>query len=412
MKILMLGNGFDLYHKLPTTYLSFLQTAHFIGEMEGTPDDIAEVFSELRKDCKDINTSYSTYEEFYKKYHFDEEDKKQLLELKKITKENNWFSYLWNAYNKDIGWIDFEKEIIKLLSMFSYALSHQLHYSLGEDNYSLSLNSTLISQFTVLFSDVRGGLSPVFKNDYLIELKDGGRKYKINTEKIYKDLFSELRLLADTLKLYLAVFVEKPLFEMKKQGCIKTNHVFDDFDQIISFNYTSTYKTLYRNQSVHFIHGNLDENIILGVNPDEKDELPDLDTSQIMFKKYYQRVYYRTDNSFIEMISYSKEKKASEHPDHNDLVVCGHSLDATDQDIIRDVFEISDSIYIVCHKLEAIGKYVSNLVQIYGKKEFDEIRTKKQLKFVTYEELEKEDLVSDAAELFENYKSRYMNNTP
>lgn len=406
MKILMLGNGFDLYHKLPTTYLSFLQTAHFISEMEKTPDNIAEVFSELRKDCKEINTSYSAYEEFYKNYHFDEPDKRQLIELKAIVKENDWFFFLWNIYNKDVGWIDFEREISKVLSMFSRALSSRLHYNLREGYYYLSLINTLVSQFELFFEE-RGSECPRFKKEYLSESPGTRRKYILNTEKVNKDLFSELRVLADALKIYLLVFVEKPLLEMKKQGGIKTNCVFDDFDQVISFNYTNTYKVLYRDRTIHHIHGKLDENIVLGVNPDEKDELPALDVDQIMFKKYYQRVYYRTDNSFIGMIDYIKRKKAAGQSSH-DLVVCGHSLDATDQDIIKDVFEISDSIYIVCHKLDAIGKYVSNLVQIYGKSGFDEIRSKKQLKFVTYEELEKEDLVSDAAELYEDYKNCYM----
>ena len=383
MKILMLGNGFDLHHKLPTTYLCFLQTAHLLSGKSKTPDTIASVFTELKDKCEDISKSYTAYREFYEGYHLDNADGEQISQL---IKNNIWFKYFWNSYNKNAGWIDFEKEISKVLSIFSKVLTDPNLYDQSRDSLWCDTQNLLIRKFDFFFS-ARDSCTLYFDNyKYLIESLNGVNLYSVNKDKIYNDLYNELIKFSEALNLYFRVFVEKPLSKMKEQNDIELNSLFNGYDHVITFNYTNTYESLYGRSSMHYIHGKLDTNIILGVNPDEKDELSDLDTSYIMFKKYYQRIYHRTDNSFIEMINSIKKDKDALSPQHNDLVVCGHSLDVTDQDLIKQVFDVSGSIYIVCHDLSKIGDYISNLIQIYGKSEFDIIRSTKQLRFITYEE--------------------------
>jgi hypothetical protein len=213
---------------------------------------------------------------------------------------------------------------------------------------------------------------------------------------VFKKLYEELMDFSQGLKLYLLLFVENPLLKMANDGIIKTHEVFKGFDEVISFNYTSTYEFLYGDLTVHHIHGKLDRKIILGINPDENDELPNFDkqselqleTNYIMFKKYYQRVYYRTDNDLIKVLSLINEERRGLHPERNILIVCGHSLDVTDKDIIKDSFAVSDYIIVVCHKLSSIGNYVKNLIKIYGKTEFDRLRSEKNLEFITYDEWE------------------------
>ena len=398
----MLGNGFDLYHKLPTTYLCFLKTADLIRNMSKMPENIGEVFDKLKDECKDINNSYIAYKNFYDTYSFNETDKEQLSKLKAIIKDNMWFKFFCNTYNKDVGWIDFEKEISRILLIFSEVLKGDHILNQPRSRIYYSTENLSIREFDVFFSESTTYRMLHFKDEYLTNSLYGVNKYSVNKRKIYKILYDQLNELSETLNIYLSVFVEKPLSKMNIQNEIAKNELFEGFDNVITFNYTNTYDLLYESINTHYIHGSLDDKIILGVNPGKEDEMPDLDTSYIMFKKYYQRVYHRTDNGFIDMINGIRKDKNNLNPTHNDLVVCSHSLDATDQDIIKETFDISDRIYIICHSLDKIGNYISNLVKIYGKSEFDKIRAQKQLRFITYDEWKDVEYTSDLVNIMTN----------
>ena len=61
---------------------------------------------------------------------------------------------------------------------------------------------------------------------------------------------------------------------------------------------------------------------------------------------------------------------------HNFLLVFGHSLDVSDQDIIRDLILSTNTLtFIYCHKDEAKEKYIKNLVKVIGEDELKK-RTK------------------------------------
>lgn len=123
----------------------------------------------------------------------------------------------------------------------------------------------------------------------------------------------------------------------------------------------------------------------MGVNPDSDDENSGgnyVDTSFLQFKKYFQRVLYRTDLDYIKFIN---EVKIRSHPTtSNHLVVAGHSLDITDEDIIKEVFAVADTITIICYNENAISDSINNLVKIYEKKGFDLLRSRTGLEFKLY----------------------------
>ena len=407
----MLGNGFDLYHKLPTTYLCFLKTVEYLKDNNNNNLVIWSIFNNIKDECKAINDSFNEYSEFYNGYFFDDEDKEKIEEIRKLSKNNCWLNYFRKAYSKDVGWIDFEKEIAKVINIFSIKGFSKNVFgardNTAEENSILGSFWFYCDLVPETVEDASGNISrhiiPTHlepKEEYLIEYPSNSGNVILNTSLIIEKLYKELRNLAKMLKIYLDIFVEKPLLKMKDEGIINTNSLFYYFDSVITFNYTNTYEILYKIPNIHYIHGKLDENIVLGINPDKYDETDYLDTSYIMFKKYYQRVLYRTDNSFIEMVNDIKKHRSSNKHGLNNLYVCGHSLDITDQDIIKETFDISNNIFIICHDLNIIGNYVSNLIQIYGKKEFDKIRSEKQLKFITYDEWRDEQLTRAFVEGF------------
>ena len=157
-------------------------------------------------------------------------------------------------------------------------------------------------------------------------------------------------------------------------------------DVVINFNYTRTFEVLSNsNANVEHIHGRLDSDIVLGINSDEKDELYSIDTTFLQFKKYYQRVFYRTDITYLHKLQELKTSK--KYDTGHTLYIIGHSLDETDKDIIVELFDVADRIIVLYHDLKAVKKYIRNLVKIYGKREFDRIRVDKKLIFLKQAEI-------------------------
>ena len=64
------------------------------------------------------------------------------------------------------------------------------------------------------------------------------------------------------------------------------------------------------------------------------------------------------------------------------LYVIGHSLDATDKDIIKLIFESVDKIYVLYHSETSATSQIRNLVEMYGKQGLDRLRAEKNLCFL------------------------------
>ena len=64
-----------------------------------------------------------------------------------------------------------------------------------------------------------------------------------------------------------------------------------------------------------------------------------------------------------------------------ELYTIGHSLDITDEDIIRQLFDLANKITVFYHSETSAQNLIRNLVRIYGKNEFDNLRESKELRF-------------------------------
>ena len=118
MNILLLGNGFDLYHNLPTKYINFLNTVIFLKNNSLVNiKTIGDIFccEKLNSRDKEIYKSYNEYKEIYDRVEIDLND---LNDLIKLAENNMWFSYLSSSLEKDMTWIDFEKEISAVIKSF------------------------------------------------------------------------------------------------------------------------------------------------------------------------------------------------------------------------------------------------------------------------------------------------------
>lgn len=377
MEILLLGNGFDLNYHLPTKYNNFLHTVEYLTNINLiSPKTAGEVFSDARLTEKDpfIAKCYDVNKGAFDAVTLNNE---QILKLTKLANDNMWFKYLLSSYNTDVGWIDFEREIKNVLFQFKTVLEIKKPCPY----FSLMNNQVLVhmlKSFPVFAKNDEGSAIYSLKREYLLEEPFGSKNFKVNVDKIVETLFEDLRNLAEMLKIYLSEFVEKAVCNIPNNDLNEWVKGYSP-KYIISFNYTDTYEKLFSNESVIHIHGTNDAQIVLGINPDNDDEETSVDTTFLQFKKYYQRVFYQTDSSYLATLE-SLEQDVEEKEEIF-LTVIGHSLDETDKDIIKELFRRATYINVLYYNSFDLSKHMKNLVSIYGKRGFDELRYKKELTF-------------------------------
>ncbi|MQW92896.1 hypothetical protein GFH30_11570 [Acinetobacter wanghuae] len=105
MNILIVGNGFDLSHYLPTKYDHFMDVMKAIEESKSDLMNFDELFSKCREDWFIVKT---------KEYYLTENiilEKEQLYEIRALLKENCWYHYFQKHVQDIQTWIDFEKKI-------------------------------------------------------------------------------------------------------------------------------------------------------------------------------------------------------------------------------------------------------------------------------------------------------------
>lgn len=388
MRILLLGNGFDLNHWLPTKYENFLHTINFLKRCY-TSDmiTVGSIMSnvELQKVDSWIGKCYDHYKDGWNKAPVSDQDIKSLIEL---AKKNIWFSYLSESLDEDLGWIDFEKEVAFVVNTLSKVLKSCDHPQFkGLLKMEDQTASHIVHKFDFFHSHydtsgvIVGAIFREINKSYLMEYPKGSGVEHLDKEAVISELYVALKELAFLLKEYLRIFVETPLDVLMQENLIQPDPRFAKDDYVVSFNYTKVYEKLYqtRPDAVMHIHGDLTGDIVLGINPDENDVLETVDTAFLQFKKYYQRVRYGTDVKYLNFIKKLKEHKKT--LDHWCLTVMGHSLDATDKDILMELFDIPEILTILYHDESKICDFMKNIITMYGKTGLDRLRAQNGLNF-------------------------------
>ena len=390
MNILLLGNGFDLYYNLPTKYHNFLHTVdHLIENYSLNIKSAGDVFSNsnLQKNDEYIAKCYNAHKTLYDNTTLNLSDVDQLINY---SKNNIWFKYLLKSFDKDVGWIDFEKEISNVIRAFGVFLEN-LSVEFGEERFNKSPEiGYIIKNFDFFYhqthqrENIMGIVAPAqysIKDDFITEYPLGSKIKIINKDKIINSLSIQLLDLSNALKIYLKLFADNIFDITTAAEYLEKNKAFLHNDFVVTLNYTDTFEKLYLDSEVFHLHGSVKNNIVLGVNADAYDDLKTIDTSFITFKKYYQRVLMETDTKYLRW--YDDQLNAAEMNIH--LLVMGHSLDITDKDIISDLFNVASQITILYHNESAKASYITNLVKIFGKSGLDGFREQSKLSFLPLE---------------------------
>jgi len=379
MKILMIGNGFDLAHGLRTGYKDFMSFLEFVcdvdrkiksknGSVMDWNDDNAKVSVILEPYKKAYRLGrkggFKTSERtFYKLLLKETEKFFRNWEKSKISiLDNLWFIH-FKARKAELKernkWIDFEAEICDVIKEVDNCYDEEADY------IKLKTSSTILFEIIKAFEGFEGGRNAASGVK--------GSKYENLKETLLKDLNG----LTNLFEMYLNCIVSE-----QSTRIVSPDIAGDTINAVISFNYTDNFVRHYEINNpkgkevtdyVDYIHGearkrgecNPEENtMILGIDDYLDENECDINTTFIRFKKYFQRIHKKTGNKYKNWL---EERSIT---DEHDLYIFGHSLGMSDRDIIKELIireRVKTTIYY--HNDESYAEKIENLVKIIGKDE-------------------------------------------
>lgn len=317
MNILVIGNGFDLYHGLKTNYIDFVKFSE-----------------ELMKSAKGTKG-------------------------KKWVINNSFVRCFTKVASENQTWIDCEKEIEIIVTMILKVL-YDKNVFIKNTNYIVK-NETSLSSYE--FERLKRS-NKFCKNvsEQKIEFQNNFFKafQGIDKEMVMNTLKRDLNDLINLFKYYLEEkVINQPVTKMSKQ--IKNINP----EYVINFNYTNTYEQYgISKEDVCYIHGSVqDDNMVLGIRDvDEKD------IDSIYFKKFFQRIQKHTD--VIKWDRFGEYHSLSDPIRDACTYFFGHSLSNTDGDIIRNIYDNSEKIvvfYLNKADKKDYEQKVINLIDTLGK---------------------------------------------
>lgn len=370
--VLILGNGFDLNHCLPTRYCDFLDFCRkicYICDYEdesycwtNLPDEINQIIED---------TEYDDIIEIYDK-----------------IKNNFWIDYFKWCYMdnqlKGENWIDFELEMSSVIKWLDFKIENltttyeECIHILKKDKEKDSefLNCEKKEKLIYLLGNKKENLNKIIMEaGYAIT-------ESISTMKDIRNfLYQDLTDLICSLNIYLSQFVSKLDIDRQK---LFYETIQPDF--VLNFNYTNTYEKVYNSEiPIQYIHGkitsegNESENIVLGIDEYLGKENQNNKVNYSIFKKFVQRIRNDTGNNYKEIIKkiesiYQKVGNVcsgEKNPmiDYSDGIsfvhIFGHSLDITDKDILVEFIKSEATVVIIyCKDKFAEGEAIENILKL------------------------------------------------
>ena len=363
-KILLIGNGFDLAHGLPTSYSFFLDFCDKIKETLLFPEFSND--DEWKKDIIlnwDIDNSIKS--KLFEEWNTNNNLNKLFIEIYDNIKSNIWITYFLKKRNQlGKNWIDFESEISNVVQAFECVRNCT---ESGKSIPRSEIEGIKVEEVEEFIDIFEGNDSKKFQLSY----------FNLNIfNKCIKQMTLDLDSLIRALEIYISGFINKI------EGLQKNDDIKDiNPDCVLSFNYSNTYERIYGQSNkikYDYIHGKADINnnvetcnLFLGIDEYLEGHDRDEKLEFLAFKKFYQRIYKSTDSSYMEWIDEIHRNFLITYK----LYIFGHSLDKTDKDILA-LLICNDNVQtkIYYHRKsnddkKELGKLIRNLVRVIGAKE-------------------------------------------
>lgn len=379
MNMLIIGNGFDLAHERPTTYLDFLLFLELILEIRNCNQDRTNIE-------KYLNDKYGNLCPTIKEYLLSSFDTRLVTEsgyvrnttniiqeLYNCLDNNVWYKYFQLIYqNNEIhgkNWIDFEgeiREVIEFLDREIKDIYDDLPKSLFSPQYVPIKIACFCERLDFTEYNQANKKSSFYKNTY----------YDL-IEKSYQDLQNLIRC----LEIYLDDCVRKMQVQQFSPDIRELK-----IDYVLSFNYTTIPADIYPllNTHPHNIHGYAkterpakENNMVLGVNEYWEGDDKNTHTNFNLYKKFVQRIIKETGIDYKRVLRYMQsednkrktvlEGKNPDSPYTNHFYIFGHSLDITDGDILREIIETDDTDTTIFYKdKQQQANQIANLSKVLG----------------------------------------------
>lgn len=370
MNILIIGNGFDLAHKLPTKYTDFLD---FLENVRILKEEMPQNLEQL-SDKIDENLRQYLFNSNSSRLDINSKHQNYITEMYELSKDNLWITWFnqERKLNKTLGkyWIDFEAEISKVIQKIESTLLELSPIEECIDNYN----------------ELRFELNkyPIF-NLFINKIYDIDKSDEINMERITEKLHNDLNKLIRCFEIYLEDFVKNIDISQLSLDIYNLN-----VDKILTFNYTNTYQKLYYTDvDCDHIHGKADinnniesDNMVLGIDDYLNEDEKFTNTNFIEFKKYYQRLIKGTNCDYKKWIDEINQTKS--FTKHN-VYIFGHSLASTDRDVLLDFIENEKTIITIYYNnSNQYSDQICNLVHLIGSDKLNEWvhQAKPKIKFV------------------------------
>lgn len=358
-RIILIGNGFDLAHGLPTSYQQFVRwycdqrINAFVGNITDTSSDLLCSFQDLRGQVWNVNA-------FNNGYNLHNACGKDIIDH--LIKDKKFFKTTMAPFFKNIyqsietkGWVDIENEYYNLL--VKYAIKENSKENLSELNQQLQYIQGLLIQYLSLVcrncpqtigSIARKIYEPIKTSDIAIgssqALLDHIDMWMKQDEAWANNKIARYGL--DGAE-YLQEITNYKQFRNSNYpllGEFPRLYMLPDSILLLNFNYTPT-DCLYINKNVcgvTHIHGELEkpQSIIFGYG-DEQDKnyepLKDLNDNDCLCNmktsKYLESDNYRNALSFLDYAPFQ-------------VYIMGHSCGNSDRTLLNTIFEHKNCISI------------------------------------------------------------------
>lgn len=389
-KLLIIGNGFDLAHKLPTKYKDFFDYLRLIDlynryinqeknqSDEQTPkwpigssnrndiiDDIGKISTKLidtanNANCKKVVKHIKDIFSICKNEPITEYNNANINEVLKNINNNFWYEY-YNMYFygphsesfEGENWFDFEDMVSKVIQFIDDKILKQLSKPYSDP----IISSEIIENEGRVGERIKSCLENL--SCWYVNLLES-IEYTAISEKLYIHLNKLIRC----LEIYLCSFV-KEIQIHKKHPIIEEINLTDE-DIILNFNYTNTFYRVYDPdksiQTCH-IHGEANisntiekSNLVIGINEYLRDESQNRNTELIDFRKRFQILSKKTIHN----------QNLLKHRKFQECHIFGHSLDVSDKYILEDIITNSCQTIVYYIDDESYRTLLKNLVKLIG----------------------------------------------
>jgi hypothetical protein len=403
MNILVIGNGFDLAHGLPTKYEDFLNFIQVIKQ-------IMHLEHGNGRNINDINwKNIPSQVKIILKNNMENDLLSKEDIWNSLIDDNFWIDYFLqcNMYQKE-NWIDFESEISNVIQSIDLDIkssNENFNETIRTFNNSF-LNGYFLEDVDLLqqkinedaFKEMKRSkkrLTVLEESEYLKKYQENHpivcSKERITYEQLIEKLKYDLNRLTRALEIYLTEYVENISINIMSKDIRSL-----ELEGILSFNYTNTFEKIYggAKKIYDYIHGKANNknnsiesnNMVLGIDEYLDDESKNKEIYFIAFKKFYQRIYKQTGCEYKKWVDKIREdginikkKLKEEFPTQvpiekftriHKVYIFGHSLDITDKDVLRDLI-VNDNVFTTIYYLnkKVMGKQIANLIKIIGQDE-------------------------------------------